>query len=84
MPTASTGTTVPRSSLQSSGVMKIAPSVVMVVIITDNATYVAEKQIIYENSDKGVNERIAFMKKHLTTLRLTYHKSKDKSDNDES
>lgn len=38
MPTASTGTTVPSSSLQRRGVMTIAPRVVMVVIITDSAT----------------------------------------------
>lgn len=38
MPTASTGTTVPSSSLHRRGVMTIAPRVVMVVIITDRAT----------------------------------------------
>lgn len=38
IPAASTGTMVPRRNLHSSGVMKMAPSVVAVVIITDSAT----------------------------------------------
>ena len=37
-PSASTGTIAPRRSCESSGVMKIAPSVVTVVIITESAT----------------------------------------------
>ena len=38
MPAASTGTTVPSRLLHSNGVMKMAPSVVAVVINTDKAT----------------------------------------------
>jgi hypothetical protein len=38
MPMASTGTMVPRRNLQSRGVMKMAPRVVAVVIMTERAT----------------------------------------------
>ncbi len=38
MPTASTGTTVPKMALHSSGVMKMPATVVTVVINTDSAT----------------------------------------------
>ena len=38
IPTASTGTTVPRTALQSRGVMKMAPIVVAVVMRTERAT----------------------------------------------
>jgi len=38
IPAASTGTTAPKSVLQIRGVMKIAPIVVAVVMMTDNAT----------------------------------------------
>jgi hypothetical protein len=73
IPTASTGTTVPSISLHSSGVITIAPSVVIVVIITLSATLPVHKSQQQQQQRHDVMVEECMSNKRMYTATCSTH-----------